>query len=151
MQEMSDQEKSVLLAKAMGDVFDSDTYCPICGWTYRNDGTGCAPGSCSMRPAPKQRADETPNLYDPANMALAWRVLNWASEQMPKETSPPGMVVHTWAGRLHSFWGESHWVGKSKLFIHSMPPADAQRLWLDKVLTLAIEAGLVEVEHAETG
>ena len=133
--EMSDQEKSVLLARAMGLEIEPqfahphDIFIKIPSeWDYE--------------------WELLEGDFYTAPMEISWRVLNWASEQMPKETSPPGMVVHTWAGRLHSFWGESHWVGKSKLFIHSMPPADAQRLWLDKILELAIEAGLVEVEHA---
>ena len=66
----------------------------------------------------------TPNLYEvddddnPIHMPLAWRVLNWAETMFP----PDYMLAH------------------------GLPPADAQRLWLDKILELAIEAGIIEEE-----
>jgi hypothetical protein len=63
------------------------------------------------------------NLYDPANMALAWRVLSWAQEN--KLCS------------LHTL------IWTHNCLSASMPPAVAQRGWLDKVLELAIEAGMV--------
>ena len=68
-----------------------------------------------------------PNLYDPANMALAWRVLNWAYnflDDQGRETF------------LRDWWRSLN------LFIES--PADAQRAWLDKILSLVIEAGMVD-------
>ena len=72
------------------------------------------------------------NLYDPANMALAWRVLNWAIGDPSF-----GHDVDHW------LWNEG--IGYDLLNLaHDV----AQRAWLDKVLTLAIEAGLVELDHA---
>ena len=95
MTDMNDQEKSVLLAKAMG-------------WTIE--------------------APEYFDLYRPKDMALAWRVLNWAAVTMPQESyylvPLQGIVLDT----------------------EKLPPPDAQRLWLDKILKLAIEAGLIEVQ-----
>ena len=60
------------------------------------------------------------SLYDPANMALAWRVLNWAGEVF----------------ELTIFWSVSD--------LFESPPAVAQRAWLDKILELATGAGMVE-------
>ena len=109
MQEMSDQEKSVLLAKAMG-------------WTVR-DIVGL-PADIFAPPDIWVRAG---SLYDPANMALAWRVLNWIGTQGLDD------IMASWFQEFGC--------------IH-IQPSLAQRLWLDKILELAIEAGLVEVEHA---
>ena len=72
------------------------------------------------------------NLYDPANMALAWRVLNWA-------------IVSPWNNVIgYTFTGN---VAILRMFedakMIKLSPADAQRAWLDKVLSLAIEAGLI--------
>jgi len=113
--EMSDREKSVMLAKAMGwAVGKFSGHTPLFGLPS-DYGVGVI--------------DWYDDFYDPANMALAWRVLNWATTRMKTP-------------ELYKFL---HW------HIHSLAmigPADAQRLWLDKVLELAIEAGLVEVDDA---
>lgn len=66
------------------------------------------------------------NLYDPANMALAWRVLNWAIENF-------SIPSHHFALRAMA----------DDMAFFTLPPADAQRAWLDKILVLAIEAGMV--------
>jgi hypothetical protein len=109
---LSDQEKSVILAKAME-------------WNLKTHEV--AIGGYLFRPDDSERW--TNNLYDPANMALAWRVLNWG-------ISDPGFghEVDAW------LWDEG--LGYD---IPNLPPTDAQRFWLDKILTLAIEAGIVEV------
>ena len=113
---MDDQEKSVALAQAMG-LHISDTM-PIC---FSFDDT-----------------DYLYDLYDPASMALAWRVLNWAF--VPPGTSPNIPDGSTIKSHMDYWW------------FHPMPgvyptpyvkPADAQRLWLDKILELAIAANLV--------
>ena len=101
---MNDEEKSVLLAKAMAP----------------EDGV----------------FDHTLNLYDPANMALAWGVAGFAMEQTSAWNAPGGYAM------AYDF--QEWWVCEIE---PGLP--DAQRLWLDKVLSLAIEAGLVEVEHAD--
>ena len=82
------------------------------------------------------------SLYDPANMALAWRVLNWAT-------------VDKALAEFHAWWGDTTtepiWFIVGQHFngveIIKKPAAEAQRLWLDKILELAIEAGLVELEE----
>ncbi len=66
-----------------------------------------------------------PTLYNPANMALAWRVLNWAFANF----------VDIWLEETFRAWVPNP--------LYTLPPADAQRAWLDKILTLAIEAGML--------
>lgn len=66
-----------------------------------------------------------PNLYAPENMALAWQVLNWASDSR----NPLSDTIDRW------------WVVNSPI---ELPPKEAQALWLDKILELAIGAGLVK-------
>lgn len=71
------------------------------------------------------------SLYDPVYMALAWKVLNWAN---------------------NSFFGgdtrldQWHWWHDFVADMRLLPPAAAQRAWLNKVLTLAIEAGMIEAQ-----
>ena len=72
------------------------------------------------------------NLYDPANMALAWRVLNWAFNNLPGDTGQSQNFFDFLNAR--EYWEQE--------FLWSMPPAAAQRAWLDKILQLAIEAGM---------
>lgn len=103
---MTDQEKSVMLAKAMGwDI--SLSYNQQCRYITSNGSTEL--GDVGILPYRNEG-----DLYDPANMALAWRVLNWAI------TSELG----SWAFLA---W----WIDLGRL-----SPADAQRLWLDKILEL---------------
>ena len=69
------------------------------------------------------------DLYDPANMALAWRVLNW---RFGKARAYKTIVVE-----FDKWW--------DSCVIWDKSPAAAQRAWLDKILELAIEAGIVEL------
>lgn len=84
--------------------------------------------------------EEMPNLYDADNMALAWRVLNWASE---KNSIYPKFMG--WWFRQDS---DLDMLGG---YLFDISPIDAQRAWLDKVLSLAIEANLIEKESALNG
>ena len=105
--ELTDQEKSRLLIRMLKNDMLPNRYLPI--------------DSPEFKPI---------DLYNPANMALAWRVLNWAKEQKDKG------VLDT---PITYWWGDFEaWM--------KISPADAQRLWLDQILTLAIEAGLDEVK-----
>ena len=81
--------------------------------------------------------EQMPGLYDPANMALAWRVLNWASEQKAVYFE----FMQWWFRQdadLDMFGG----------YLFDLEPKDAQRVLLDKILSLAIEADLIEKEPA---
>lgn len=75
-----------------------------------------------------------PTLYNPANMPLAWRVLNWAFSNLPGKT-----------GQSREFWdflhGQEYW---DQGYLWNTPPEVAQRTWLDKILTLAIQAKMFE-------
>lgn len=132
------QVKSVLLAKAMGwetgqilwnrvDMF-ADGYEP----EYRE---------IIYYRESNNTSREVHDLYDPANMALAWQVLNWASDNESM-------------GQYHAWWGDvvkepmwfivNQYLGS--MVLGKLPPADVQRLWLDKILELAVETGIVEVD-----
>ena len=75
---------------------------------------------------------EDRNLYYPANMALAWLVHLWALDNLD--------ALGSW--KYLSWWDNMAILGE----------ADAQRLWLDKVLGLIIESTidnmLVEIGDA---
>ena len=72
------------------------------------------------------------SFYDPSCMQYAWRVLNWANE---RELSD---IPATWGDYiLDNTCPEA-------LELFSMPPAEAQAAWLDKILELATEAGMVD-------
>lgn len=62
------------------------------------------------------------NLYAPANMALAWRVLNWVQANMDRGARRDLSYI---------------------VMDFTAPPAAAQRAWLDEVSKMATEAGLV--------
>ena len=112
MTDPTDQQKSVLLAKAMGWKVPPDTWGD---WYFiASDG---------------ERITNT-NLYDPANMHLAWRVLNWAwqNKTLPTDDSS-----------LWFWWHERN--------LPNLPPAHAQRLWLDKIFELAVEAGIIKLQE----
>ncbi len=121
---LTDQTKSVLLAKALA--WSDPVYLtgPQLWVVYEHSG--------EIHSSPYRF-----NLYAPATMALAWRVLNWAVYK-PSLNTPQfdenGFEVESlrFGFFRYEIWGE-------------MP--DAQRRWLDKILTLAIEAGLVELEE----
>lgn len=110
--ELSDQEKTVMLAR-------------LCGWIIKEDGSKTWV-TC------QDEAYSTTNLYQPIFMLLAWRVLNWAGANFNK--ARPGDWRGAMYGSRHSTISE----------LVGLSPADAQRAWLDRILSLAIEAGMVE-------
>ena len=152
--EMSAQEKSVMLAKAMGwsiehhDSEDSQTgKIYYISWISDSNGTPIKwsydDGTIEWSiPAFKPFWKEFRfNFYNPADMALAWRVLNWAWNQDHKANNTVfenevhhGCVVWSWVLDL--------------ILDGDLPPVDAQRTWLDKILSLAIEAGIVELPES---
>ncbi len=68
-----------------------------------------------------------PNLYAPANMALAWKVMNFAAENVP----------------YFSKW----WHDIAVVTIQDLPPAALSIFLCDNILRLADEAGMVEVNQ----
>lgn len=111
---MSDREKSLLLAKAMGLLKRVGMV-----WYWKDEHADYVIGS------PKRLETQVPDLYDPVNMALAWRVHLWA-------------VDHKVIGLNYIRWFDSG--------IACWLQEDAQRLWLDQILELAVEAGIIEEE-----
>jgi len=108
---LNDQEKSAMLAKAMG-------------WKV----TALPVGHDDLFIiVPNEYDRNIRSFYSPANMSLAWKVLNWATEYERKNNE-----------ELVMWWMD--------VLLCNYPPADAQRLWLDKILELAIEDGLAEVD-----
>ena len=84
-----------------------------------------------------------PNFYT-GSMSVAWRVLNWAF----KEHDSVLIGMSKWLLPTLSIGpvGNEQYDDMGFLQTVIMPPADAQRLWLNKILELAIEAGIVEEE-----
>lgn len=119
--ELSDQEKSVALAKAMGQKPEKILYKDYDDTSV----TGAYWDGMSYR--------AHPNLYDPANMAMAWRCHLWAID-----------VDGPWAFAVAAGdFSYEDWLYRFGIWSQT----DAQRLWLDKILELAIEAGLIEEEQ----
>ena len=69
------------------------------------------------------------DLYNVRNFALAWQVLNWAMKSFDNSTIA---TLDEWFSFIR---------------VMEMPPAEAQAAWLDKILELAIEAGMVNDEN----
>lgn len=85
LNELSDQEKSVMLGKAMG-------------WRVLETGPSkiiCVPVEGQVELIPPNTGHHVPeefpirNLYDPANMALSYRLMPWVNEQMANGLDRP--------------------------------------------------------------
>lgn len=134
---LTDEQKSMMLAKAMewyvesngaGDIvyLDSNGLVIVGDFTYFDLATA-------------------PNLYDPANMALAWRVLNWAMTLPEIERPMKNWLGDNWRKTdqdNNTIFAPGWW------FLASLAPQDAIREILDAVLELAIEAGIAEMQDA---
>lgn len=132
-----DREKSVLLARLVGWKF-SKHECGEPRWSWEDENGNQISGSLHdsvVRVAKQPAIRVAPMLYSPANMALAWRVLNWANDN--------GLPADQWIA-FNEWWKHESYDDDNHRLLWGRP--DAQRAWLDKVLDLAIEAGLVEVE-----
>lgn len=128
---LTEQEKSVMLARARDpeeELISNEPGDRIMAITYALIGA-------------KDEALNVyfPNLYDPDNMALAWRIAKWSATV--KDTDPPGSyhVRDRFHNRFREWWKKTIGPGDES----------AQAAWLDKVLELAIEAGLVENPAAD--
>ena len=106
LDKMPDQEKSVMLAKAMG-------------WEYNDH----------WKVLTVDNSDfwyREFNLYAPENMALAWRVHGWAMDNEVQKIALP----------YRGWWiQERPWLWLID---------GAQREYLDQILALCIEAGIIE-------
>ena len=107
--EMSDNQKSKLLARAMGmRIVFNPTQIVETAQSQESDGLDYV----------------GLNFYSTANMALAWSCLNWWGETQDNES-------------FAAYWDTND------LWLAS--PAEAQRIWLNRILELAIDARLVPV------
>lgn len=95
-------------------------------------------------PGESYRIRDEFTLYHPAFMALAWRVLNWALDKF--QQIEKGLLPHSNMPFTYDMKWRQSVVGKATLerALFTMPPAEAQHAWLDKILELANEAGMLE-------
>ena len=121
--EMSGQEKSVLLAKAMGLEIEPH-------FAHPHD------IFIKIPPEWDYEWELLEGDFYTAPMGIAWRVLNWANEQHAPD--PREEYIADDIQEYMRFYGP---------WLSILPPEEAQKNILDQILTLAIEAGLVEVEH----
>ena len=124
---MNKQEKSVLLAEMMGWNVSGKIIDQFDKWFVIVQEQG---DDWEL----SENVEHPFNLYDPANMALAWRVLNWAWGIPDDDPALVNLELHDWHEQIA--WTVTY----------DSSPADAQRLWLDRILELAIEAGVIEEE-----
>jgi hypothetical protein len=120
---LTDQEKSVMLARAMGLFTNYD----ISNWSEWE----------REQLQHEAHSKDGLNLYKVINFPLAWRVLNWAWNLDPSDKLLASMGLYSW----HE---EIAWIVD-----FDKPPAEAQRLWLDCILKLAVESGVIEIADKE--
>jgi hypothetical protein len=134
---LSTQEKSVLLAKAAGWRADN---LPLPGGVWKRvivDENGIDLGLTPLGSGVERKEVEMvfskqSDLYRPNNMPLAWRIMN---------------ELHRPLVSTSMFLSFEKWWECANPPIWWLEPADAQAAWLDKILSLAIEAGIVKVEQ----
>jgi hypothetical protein len=68
-----------------------------------------------------------PNFYNVKNMALAWRVVTEINRQWENGED--------WADGFFTWWNDAE--------LWRLTATEAQAAWLDKILELAIEAGMI--------
>lgn len=125
IKDFTDIEKSVILAK-------------LCGWEVREEDTRA--GIRIWIKASNYR-HATTDLYKPEFMALAWQVLNWAWYKIITVRNSKNTLTHM---DSMMFYITEFCMGNDDLF--AMASEEAQRRWLDEILKLSIEQGLIEAE-----
>lgn len=125
--DLTDQQKSVMLAKAMGKYENVPLLQVV---------DALVDGVRKHYWLHNGVVEEIPNLYevdengDPLYMPLAWRVLNWGIEH--PWNNVPGYTITGNVAILRLF---------ENARMIKMSPADAGRRWLDKILELSLEEG----------
>lgn len=127
--ELTDREKSIMLAKLAGWISETD------GITTRwhSDGELIYDDYCGGL-----LNHEPLNLYKEKQMYLAWRLLSWATNNDQPIDNNKSKAYYI--GYL-SFGDLLH---EQLELATGAPPEEAQRLWLDKILELATEAGMLK-------
>ncbi len=111
--------------ETMSDSEKSVMLARLCGWNVELLGDDVWVSNSDNEYLFSVRLAAPKYLYNYKWMFLAWRVLNWAGSHF---RTVDYMEIHNW------FWMSQNWRAN---------PADAQRAWLDKILTLAMAAGMV--------
>ena len=136
--EMSDEQKSVMLAKLCqwirpaGDDFMYGT------WLIETEHPGWRRNYWRKEPVILPGF----NLYNESYMALAWRVLNWAIKTKPGKVMSGNFYIHPIGADVYDFVSGFNIANGKDIF--SFDAHEAQRLWLDKILELAIAAGMIK-------
>lgn len=79
-------------------------------------------------------------LYNEYYMHEAWRIAEWAWENLPTDTIKDGRNTTTAQRIFQIFWATT---------MRPVVGRECQHLWLDKILSLLIETGKVEI-HDES-
>lgn len=149
MDKLSDKQKSLMLANAMGwkPTPEPEPGIPMLVMFETGDGERLYSTSVLCQTSLEDFWDRyMPCLYYPQNMSLAWRVLNWAIWGDDLSPSPRIDEYRTIKSEIERWWFHPK---PGSLAPCYLPPADAQRMWLNKILELVIEAGLVDTEGAK--
>ena len=127
---MSDSEKSVILAK-LNPAWKIKEFNSLDGrQAVVSDADN---GRVLFRLFAKHNFFTVDENGDPHLMPQAWRVLNWA-------------MTNNKENQLKPYFGYLLWefITRTVDDIFELPPAKIQRLWLDKILSLTIKAGMME-------
>jgi hypothetical protein len=119
---LDDEEKTMMFVRG-------------CGWRVNIDGYVFDEKDLELynpwhlEPYDDEQKNIVLDLYDKSNMALAWRVLNWATAHNDADDN-----VFNVFSQFNNWWG-----------LFQIPAEDAVRLFLDEILILAIESGRVKI------
>lgn len=136
--ELTTQEKSFMLARLMGWRIAN---LPLPGNVWKrvlvdekDYDLGLVPyGGGITRVEMELKPTKKLDFYQEANMHLAWRVLSWASDTAADGLDPE--TANNWIHQI-DYLLMDRW--------RNSTAEEVQTEWLDKVLELAIAAGLVE-------
>lgn len=134
--EMTEREKSAVLLKLIG-AWVKCTNKQNSIWSIMLGEKAIVSDVCPMglrsefAHAHHVMATIAPDLYDEKHMALAWRVLNWAYFNPGEKREFHDKFMRWW----------DYGLGRTLV---SLSPEEAVIEWLDRILSLAIEAGMIE-------
>lgn len=120
LENMTDLEKSVALARLMWHEYKiHDGGNKHIGSHFYNDVLSHLPIWTY--------GEGSPTLYHPENMAIAWTAVNFANDEY--------VNGEDWMDGFFTWWGDAD--------LWRLPPVEAQRAWLDKLLELATSSGMI--------
>jgi len=118
IEDLHDGQKSIIIVSLMGRLIKDSQNPKLYGMQTWQPISYDEPGE-TVKKFP------VPNFYNPQNMQYAWRVLNWV-----------------WGSRLAEQYLQ--WRLERDETPETMPPNLAVQLWLDKILELANENGMID-------